>query len=193
MASFFAQAHADHWEHLLGKPATGQVRFGVFPIGGPTVGATPADHPNRRSWAGTFFKYNDVRVTCLRCHAAGLDTASARRPRDEIMNRSELPTPGGGTVTKTRGLRLTEACAVGEWRRTYGGGMFISAWTLPLRYLFLKTGAVGRQLVSEKWIGLPHPDRESDLWVCELYFAYRSKLYPHTGERGTFRAMVKHL
>ncbi len=158
----FGSAHnaAITWDHLLRQTSDWSGTLWDMPDWADRpVGATAADHPNRPMHAaGTFFKYNDVRVNLLALCALHV----WRRPLPDVL-REEVMDPIGASNTwrwtgydnswiELDGRRVQSVSGGGH----FGGGMFINAWDLArFGYLFLRGGKwADREIVAEKWIAL---------------------------------------
>jgi CubicO group peptidase (beta-lactamase class C family) len=150
------------WDHLLRQTSDwygelwGQPDWADRPS---ENGATPADWPKRpRRAPGTHYKYNDVRVNVL-----SLATLHVMKKPLPVVLKESIMDPIGASNTwrwepynnayvTIDGQRMPSVPGGGH----HGGGMFISAWDMArFGYLFLRNGNWnGKQLISEKWIGL---------------------------------------
>ncbi|MDB6166031.1 MAG: Beta-lactamase [Lacunisphaera sp.] len=162
LAKLFAGPHnaAITWEHLLRQTSDWSGTLWDIPDWADRpVGATPAAQQERAMHeAGTFYKYNDVRVNLL-----ALATLHVwQRPLPEVL-REEVMNPIGASTTwhwegydnswvEIGGKRMQSVSGGGH----FGGGMFINAWDMArFGYLFLHRGTWdGREIVPEKWITL---------------------------------------
>ena len=122
-------------------------------------GATAADWPNRpKREPGTYYKYNDTRVNVL-----SLATLYVMKRPLPVTLKDAIMDPIGASNTwhwepyenayvTIEGRRMPSVPGGGH----HGGGMFINAWDMArFGYLFLNKGKWnGRQLISEKWIGM---------------------------------------
>ena len=122
-------------------------------------GPTPADWPNRPiREPGTFFVYNDTRVNVLSLAALYV----VKRPLPVVLKEAVMDPIGASDAwhwepydnayATINGRKMPSVPGGGH----HGGGMFISAWDMArFGYLFLHNGKWGgKQLVSEKWIGM---------------------------------------
>ena len=122
-------------------------------------GKTPADWPKRpMREPGTFYKYNDVRVNVL-----SLATLYVMKEPLPVVLKSSIMNPIGASdswhwepyenaYVTINGKKMPSVPGGGH----HGGGMFINAYDMArFGYLFLNKGKWnGKQLISEKWIGL---------------------------------------
>src|SRR4029079_14883565 len=84
------------WDHLLRQTSDWSgTLWGIPDWADRPVGATPADHPHRPIHEpGTFFKYNDVRISLLAFCALQV----WRRPLPQVL-RQEVMDPIGASNT----------------------------------------------------------------------------------------------
>jgi CubicO group peptidase (beta-lactamase class C family) len=149
------------WEHLLRQTSdwSGTLWGKADWADRPPSGETPDQWPTRvMHEPGAFYKYNDTRVNVL-----ALATLYVMKDTLPAILKREIMDPIGASKTwhwepyenayvTIAGRRMPSVPGGGH----HGGGLFISAWDMArFGYLFLNNGTWrGRQLVSEKWIGL---------------------------------------
>ncbi len=148
------------WDHLLRQTSDWEGElWGKPDWADRPVGNTEEERRNRPKYpAGTFYKYNDTRVNVLALAALHV----WRDPLPLVLRREVMDPIGASSTWRWEGYhnawldldgrKVQASTGGGHW----GGGMFISAFDLGrFGYLFLRNGRwQGRQIVSEKWIGM---------------------------------------